>query len=223
MKKFGAIFDFDGVLFHSEAQHEAAWRIVAEEEKKSFSRELFLQGFGVKNEYFISKILGWSSDPQEVLRLIEKKEKIFQERLALVALQPISGTFSFIEQLVQKGIPCAIASSSVRKNIDVVFAPYPSLQQFFSAFVTGEDVLHGKPDPEVFVLAAKKLDLPPHSCVVFEDAFVGIEAAKNAGMKVVGLATTFSEELLLGAHPDLVVQSLGVVSYEQVSQLLYPS
>ena len=218
--QLGAIFDFDGVLFHSDLAHEACWRAVAESEGRTFSRQDFLRGFGVKNERFIREILGWTQDPAEVARLAQQKERIFHEYVRKNGLEPIFGTVDLVERLTKRKVPCAIGSSAQRSNIDLILAPYPELRAAFAICVTGEDVHSGKPDPEVFLLAAKKLRLPPASCVVFEDAPLGIKAGKAAGMKVVALETSFPEKSLREALPDLLVQSLASVTVQDLFNLI---
>jgi HAD superfamily hydrolase (TIGR01509 family) len=221
--EIGAIFDFDGVLFHSERQHEICWQEVAREEGLPMQREHFLRGFGVKDDLFIREILGWTAEPQKIERLIEKKETLFQKYLKDRPLDPIAGTVDLVRRLVRAHVPCAIGSSSVRKNIDLVMAPYRDLRVMFSVVASGEDVLHGKPDPEVFLQAAAKLHRAPSRCVVFEDAPLGIEAAKRAGMKVVGLTTTFSKDELQKANPDLLVDMLSSVSVQDLYDLFITS
>jgi beta-phosphoglucomutase-like phosphatase (HAD superfamily) len=219
IEKLGAIFDFDGVLFHSERQHEACWQEVAREEGLPMSREQFLRGFGVKNELFIREILDWTTDPQEIARIIDKKEKLFQKHLKTSPLDLIAGTVDLAVRLNAAHVPCAIGSSSVRKNIDLVMAPYPDLRALFSVISSGEDVAHGKPDPEVFLQAARRLRIPSSHCIVFEDAPLGIEAAKRAGMKVVVLTTTFLSNELQIFYPDLLVDSLSSVSVQDLFEL----
>jgi beta-phosphoglucomutase-like phosphatase (HAD superfamily) len=110
-------------------------------------------------------------------------------------------------------VACAIASSTPRRNIECVIDEL-QLRSFFAATVAAEDVTHGKPDPEVFLLAAKRLAVRPERCVVFEDAHVGLEAARAAGMKVVGVATTHPAQTLTDA--DLVTVRLDAVPFEKL-------
>lgn len=218
--QLGAIFDFDGVLFHSDRAHEACWREVARSEGKPFSRNDFLKGFGVKNERFIDEILGWTSDPVQIARLVAQKEKTFQDLVREKGLDPILGTVDLVNRLAKAKIPCAIGSSAARANIDLILERHQKLQSAFSVYATGEEIPKGKPDPAVFLLAAKKLGLPPASCVVFEDAPLGVEAGKRAGMKVVALTTSFSEQELNQAGADIVVQSLAEVSLQDLFTLI---
>jgi len=208
MNKQAAIFDFDGVIFHSEPLHERAWQQTALEEHKPFSREAFLTGFGVKNERFIREILGWTNLDEEIRRIIELKEAKFHTLLQNEGIEPIEGTVALLERLSLLRIPCAIGSSAVLENIDLVLSHHNHLRSLFSAIVSGEEVLYGKPDPGVFLKAASKLGIEPEKCVVFEDAPAGIEAALTAGMSAVALTTTFPCEKLSLCHPTLLVSSL---------------
>ncbi|MGB8166944.1 MAG: HAD family phosphatase [Chthoniobacteraceae bacterium] len=105
------------------------------------------------------------------------------------SLEALPGVRIWLERLRDAGVPCAIGSSTHRENVDLSLGLI-GLGEFFTGIVTAEDVSHGKPDPEVFVKAAGTIGRAADRCVVFEDAFVGIEAAQAGGMKVVGVATT---------------------------------
>jgi beta-phosphoglucomutase family hydrolase len=204
----GAIFDFDGVIIDSCPLHGECWKRISENLKKPFSWEIFLRGFGVKNERFIKEMLKWSDDSKEISQIIDQKEKLFHELLKKEGVLLVEGTLSLIRQLKKGGIPCAIGSSAIVENIEIVFSYHKELAPLFDAIVTADDVSVGKPDPEVFLIAAERLQIEPTSCVVFEDAPLGIEAALRAGMKSVALTTTFPKEVLQAAKPDLLVDSL---------------
>lgn len=206
MSTWGAIFDFDGVILDTERHHEICWEKVAQERKASLSRQQFVNGFGVKNERFIREILGWTQDPEEIERIAKRKEALFQEHAATHAIGLIPGVEQFLDELTKKRVPCAIASSSILKNIELLLR-HSSVKRYFSQIVSGEDVSHGKPHPEVFLKAAKKLGLAPERCVVFEDALLGVEAAVRAGSKVVALTTTFAKKEFesLPFCPDLLI------------------
>ena len=90
-----AIFDFDGVLFNSVSLHEQGWRHIAQEEKKSFTRKQFERGIGVKNPFFVKEILQWSSDSDEIARIIAYKERIYQSQIGNGEVKPILGTLAF--------------------------------------------------------------------------------------------------------------------------------
>ena len=109
------------------------------------------------------------------------------------------GSAEFVAGLVERGVPCAVVSSSPRENIDVVLAR-GGQRRLFRTIVAAEDTRASKPDPEGFLLGAARLDLPPERCVVFEDAPAGIQAGLAGGMRVVALSTTHPASELGAAH-----------------------
>jgi HAD superfamily hydrolase (TIGR01509 family) len=185
----GAIFDWDGVLIDSSRPHEESWERLARETGRSLPPGHFLKGFGMKNEAIIPGILGWTSDPAEILRLSLRKEELYREIIREWGISPLPGAREFLDRLAAAGVPMVIGSSTHRLNIETSLEIL-GLRGHFRALVTAEDVRHGKPDPEVFLKAAAALGKPPSDCVVFEDAPVGIEAARAGGMPVVGVTTT---------------------------------
>jgi beta-phosphoglucomutase family hydrolase len=213
---FGAIFDWDGVIIDSGELHAQSWRQLAAELGRSVAPDSFIRGFGMKSAQIIAEIHRWSHDPAEIARLTNRKEALYRELVGRSEIVPLPGVVEWLHRLGEAEVPCAVASSTQRANIEAVLSRI-GLQEAFAAIVSAEDVEHGKPHPEVFLRAAQKLALPPQSCVVFEDAHVGIEAAHAAGMKVVAVATTHPPGQLSAA--DLVVRRLDQLSLEQVATL----
>jgi beta-phosphoglucomutase family hydrolase len=199
VQTWAAIFDWDGVILDSSRQHEEAWNQLAAEEGRTLAPNFFRQSFGMKNDRVITHLLGWTQAPDEVRALNERKEAHFRTRLAQTGATPLPGVVAWLQALRAAGVPCAIASSTPRQNIDCAMA-FLRLQQYFVATIAAEDVTQGKPHPEVFLLAARRLGAPPQCCVVFEDAHVGIEAGLKAGMRVVAVATTHPADSLQQAH-----------------------
>ena len=218
--QWGAIFDFDGVIVNSEASHEVCWHKVADRLNLPLRREDFLSGFGLKNERFIKEILSWTQDDAQVAAIIAEKESYFQELVYANPLPLVLGVRSCIEALYERGIPCVIGSSSILKNIEIVLDSV-GLRRYFPLIVSGEDVVSGKPNPEVFIRCAKKIPLAPERCVVFEDAFAGIEAAKSANMKAVAVTTTFSKEKFLDKQyqPDSIIPDFGGLDLDAIASL----
>lgn len=214
---WGAIFDFDGVIVDTEECHEECWQLVAQEEGLPITHEQYLLGFGVKNDRFISEILGWTGDPACIARISKRKELLFQQIAHKVRL--IEGVQPLLESLHTRGVPCVIASSSILKNIEILLE---SLQvgHYFDKIVSGQDVRQGKPDPEAFLCAAKKLQLAPGRCVVFEDALFGVEASFRAGCKTIALTTTFPRErfVQLDTPVDKIIDAFSQISVEELDQ-----
>jgi len=217
---FGAIFDWDGGIIDSGKLHERSWQKLASEIGKTIAPQSFLRGFGRKTEYIIPEIHGWTRDATEINRLSDRKEELYRELVRDSAIAPLPGVETWLRALKKSGVPCVVASSTHRANIDTILDRL-GLQEAFDAVVSAEDVTHGKPNPEVFLVAAQRIGVPPVRCVVFEDAHVGIEAAHAGEMRAVAVTTTHSAEDLAAA--DLVVKRLDELTIEKVVALLPPS
>jgi beta-phosphoglucomutase family hydrolase len=215
--KFATIFDWDGVVIDSSAQHERSWELLSGETGKPLPAGHFKRGFGKKNEVIISKLLGWSRDPVEIQRLGDRKEELYRKLVSQGGMTILPGARELLAALRTAGVPRAVGSSTPRKNLDSIFAS-TGLGEFFDAVVSADDIVNGKPAPDVFLKAASLLGVEPHSCVVLEDALFGIEAAHRAGMKVVAVATTNPVGLLGGA--DRAVESLEAISVEDLQRLV---
>lgn len=208
--KLGALFDWDGVVIDSSKQHRESWELLAAELGKPLPDDHFLRGFGMKNQVIIPEILGWTRDPDEIHRFSLRKECLYREIVRERGIEPLPGVVGLLRMLRGRGIPCAVASSTHRENIETIF-DLIGVRAYFAAVVTAEDVSHGKPDPEVFLKGAEKIGRDPQHCVVFEDAHVGIEAGLAAGCKVIAVATTNPRETL--GKADLAVESLDAVTW----------
>ena len=212
-RKRGAIFDWDGVIINSAPQHEASWDRLAKECGKTLPENHFKRGFGMKNEVIIPEILGWTAAPVEIRILSLRKEAIYREVVREQGMTALPGVEPWLRTLRDEGISCIIASSTHRENITTTLEVL-GLEEFFSAIVSAEDVKRGKPDPEVFLTAAKRIEVEPADAVVFEDALVGIAAAHAAGMRVVAVATTEPHDKLV--HANWIVNRLDELSVNQL-------
>ncbi len=209
----GVIFDWDGVVIDSSAQHERSWEILAQEISKPLPEGHFKLGFGKKNQVIIPGILQWASDEEEIQQLADRKEEIYRELVKQSGVHILPGARELLAALREEGIPAAVGSSTPRGNLKAIFAA-TGLDEYFQAVVCGDDVTNGKPAPDVFLLAAEKLGLPAADCLVIEDAHAGIEAALRAGCPVLAVATTnplsdlgaatAAVESLIGITPDFL-------------------
>lgn len=183
------IFDWDGVVIDSSAQHERSWELLATERALPLPPGHFKRGFGKKNQLIIPEILGWSRDPAEIDALGHRKEELYRLLVRESGVVVLPGARELLAALLEAGIPAAVGSSTSRANLEAIFAA-TGLDHFFQAVVCGDDVRHGKPAPDVFLRAAACLNAPAAACLVIEDAHVGIQAAHAAGMPVLAVATT---------------------------------
>ncbi len=198
------IFDWDGVVVDSAAFHERSWEILATQRGLPLPAGHFKRGFGKKNNVIIPD-LGWAEEQADIDALAREKEEIYRGLVREHGITPLPGVRELLAALQAADIPCAIGSSTERANLDCLL-DLMGLRDFFRVIVSGEEVVHGKPDPSIFRLAAERLKCAPADCVVIEDALVGIEAARSAGMPVLAVATTQPAEALGRADriaPDL--------------------
>ena len=205
------IFDWDGVVIDSSTQHERSWEILAQEISKPLPDGHFLLGFGKKNALIIPEILGWATDPAAITALSNRKEEIYRELVQASGVHVLPGARELLTALRAAGIPRSIGSSTPRSNLDAIL-PLTGLAEFFDAIACGDDVTHGKPAPDIFLLAAQKLHMPPADCLVIEDAHVGLEAARCAGMATLAVATT--NPLADLQYADAAVESLASVTLD---------
>lgn len=194
----GFLFDNDGVLIDSSELHWQAWQLLMQEDPTFFmTHEKFVEGFGKRNDLILQDALPGSSSGQRI-QWATRKEELFRQ-IAKGTIQLLSGIEPFLKVLQEQNVPRIIASSTPIDNLKM-FLSSTILGLYFDAFVSAEQVAHGKPFPDVFLAAAKRLGFPTDECVVIEDAPAGIEAGKRAGCFVVALETTHQAKELGEAH-----------------------
>jgi beta-phosphoglucomutase len=215
-----AIWDVDGTLVDTAELHFAAWERMAREMGRPFSREDFAATFGRRNPEIIRFLFRNEFTDAEVADIGERKEQYYRAA-AEVGVQLLPGVRELLDGLHARGVRQAVGSSAPRGNLDLILRITGS-RPYFDAIVGMEDTHRGKPDPEVFLVAARKLGVPPGRCVVFEDAVAGVEAAKSGGMKCV--AVTFvghhPEDKLKAAGADRVVKCFTELTADDVLKLL---
>jgi HAD superfamily hydrolase (TIGR01509 family) len=212
----GVIFDLDGVLIDSGWAHKQAWYDLAEKEDLEFSDKFFNDTFGMQNAQIIPILVGRELEPGELEDMSDWKEQRYRD-IVSEKLTLSQGAEKLLVELKEKDFRMAIGSSTPKANLDLIFCCL-RLDNYINACVTREDVKNGKPSPETFILAAQKLSLLPHYCVVVEDAVHGIEAAKAAGMPVIALTTTRGREDLSAA--DIIVDNLDELKVEDFVSLI---
>jgi beta-phosphoglucomutase len=214
------IWDVDGTLVNTAELHFAAWLRTAAEMGRPFSRDDFAATFGRRNPEIIRFLFRQDFTDAQVQDIGERKEDYYRSAAeAGVSLLP--GVRELLEGFHDRGIRQAVGSSAPRGNLDLILRITDS-RQYFDAIVGMEDTQRGKPDPQVFLVAAEKLGVPLARCVVLEDAVAGVQAAKAGGMKCV--AVTFvghhSEDKLKDAGADRVVKCFTEITADDVLALL---
>lgn len=217
--RVAVILDWDGVVIDSASAHARSWERLAARERRALPEGHFRRGFGMKNERIIRDLLGWTADPDEIARLGLLKEVHYRDILREEGVVALAGVHEFLTRVFAARIPVAIGSSTPLLNIETVLGLL-RWRKRFPYLVTAEDVTRGKPDPEVFLKAAERMGLEPSSCIVCEDALVGIAAARAAGMGVVAVPTSHTPEELDAAGADRVVMRLDDLGVPDLLHLL---
>ncbi len=209
------IFDMDGVLADTGPIHFESWVNLGREIGVEFTREFFEQNFGQQSPTITRKLLG--PEPDEVLieEWAKLKEKNYRELLN-DKLEPLPGVMKLLSDLKSFGFKLAVGSSGPSENVDLLLTSL-KIKHFFDVIITAAEVKLGKPNPDVFLIAAKNLNIKPKNCIVIEDAPVGIEAAKRAGMISIALTTTQNKENLFNA--DLIIKDLSEINIEDILRL----
>ena len=213
----GVVLEWEGVIVEDDSELERkAWTALAEEEGKRPPPTFILKrAEGMKNEQAISEVLCWSRDFSQMRRLAIRKEELYEEMQGGVyRMRP--GSREFVETLKKYDIPIAIASTRPKKYLDRAIEAV-GMEGFFNVVLAAEDVYRGKPDPEMYLYAAEKLNFISERCIVFGNSNTSVEAAHDACMKCVAVA---------GKHPiyelgaaDLVVRRLDDLSLVDLKNL----
>ncbi|MDX2033640.1 MAG: beta-phosphoglucomutase family hydrolase [Blastocatellia bacterium] len=183
------IWDLDGTLIDSADFHWQAWRAVMAVEEFTITYEAYVADFGKRNDEILRSRVDAALSDAEIARISLAKEEEYRRMVREAGLQLLPGAEDWLKRLSANGWRQALGTSAPRGNIDAVFAAL-GIAPWFDAVMSSEEVRAGKPAPDVFLRAAEKMGVPPEQCIVIEDAPAGIEAARRAGMRSIGVLTT---------------------------------
>ena len=207
------LWDLDGTLVDSAEFHWQAWRDVMAEEGRPITHDQFVQSFGKRNDLILADWFGAEADPDDTRRLGDEKESRFRALVRAHGIEPLPGVRDWVARLHAEGWRHAIATSAPRLNLEAMVDAM-RMRHCFGADVAAEDVTDGKPDPEVFLLAASRLGAEPHRSIVVEDAPTGIEAGRRAGMRTVGVSlmhTLPAADVYVGTLPELPADTFDIL------------
>jgi beta-phosphoglucomutase len=212
----GVIFDLDGVIVDSHPAHKQAWRTFFNSLGRQVTEDdLQFVLEGRKREDILRHFLGDLTEEQ-VKHYGAAKEALFRD--SVQELRTIQGLNLFLDQIMQAGIPIALASSASRHRAEYMLEAL-GLRPLFKTVVTGDDVVKGKPDPALFVLAARGLGIQAAHALVCEDAVAGVQAAKTAGMRCLAIASNGRGSLLTKAGADIVIPDFTSIKLEELKPL----
>jgi beta-phosphoglucomutase family hydrolase len=199
----GVLWDLDGVIVDTRDLHYTTWEEVLKEHQIEFSRDHFDSISGMNNADTLTTLTGSPPSTVMVDEIAGRKEELFRRQLA-GKLNLMPGVGQWLDQFREWVWPQAVASSAPMLNIEAIIAEL-GIREYFDTLVSGME-MPGKPAPDVFLEAAKRIGMSPGKCIVIEDAVVGVEAAKLAGMYCIAVTTYTSRDTLTRA--DRVVEDL---------------
>ncbi|UCH43517.1 MAG: HAD family phosphatase [Dehalococcoidales bacterium] len=213
------IWDMDGVIVDTASYHRKAWQEVFSKQGILFTEDDFRHSFGQRNDTIIKEVMGAEVSPDILNTISSEKEVIFRESIRQ-NLRPLPGAVELMAATGKDGFLMALASSAPMENIRLLIEGL-GIEKYFRSIISAGDVSRGKPDPQVFLLAARGLEIDPRSCIVIEDAVAGVSAAKRAGMHCVAVTNTHPRASLIEA--DLIVSSLTEITVKDLKRLFSQS
>ncbi len=215
------LFDLDGTLIDSMPIHHEAWRRWHERHGLVFDEEGFFEATaGRTNPEILADMLP-GRPAAEYDDLAEEKERLYREGAADV-LRPIAGALEMAALARRRGVKVAICTAASPANIEVALNRFPELRAI-EVVVCPADGFRGKPHPDIFLEAARQLGVEPEACIVFEDAPLGLEAARRGGMRAVALTTTLPADdfadypNLVAIHPDFTAMDLAKLIHAPIT------
>ena len=197
------IFDMDGVIVDNYQWHFESYVEFGKRHNVIITRKDFGKYFGTSNHFIMKSIFGENISEEDIVAFGKEKESIYRE-IYLPVIQPVRGLPAFLQYASGRGIPIALATAAPKENVKFTLEA-TGLANYFKTITDASMVSRGKPDPEVYQVTAAKLGVQPSECFVFEDSIPGITAAKTAGMRVIGVATTHKPEELMKYVDEIIV------------------
>ncbi|MCX6218616.1 HAD family phosphatase [Spirosoma sp.] len=211
------IFDMDGTLIDSNPAHKQAYTEFLKRHGIELTDADFINYIsGRMNPDVIKHFFGADTDTERIQELTKEKETLFQDIYG-PQIKAIDGLIPFLNSVREAGFLMVLATSAPMMNVRFVFDHLP-IEQFFTTIISEQDVEVGKPDPTVFRRAAERVMAQPADCLVFEDSQAGVQAAHEAGMKVIVLTTTHTADELGAA--ELAIGDFTQVSVAHLRQIM---
>ena len=212
---FAAVLvDMDGVIIDDEDLHHAVWKEFTSRHGMALNQDQLNYTHGRRAVDVIAHFFQ-TSDPARIDALLSERETLYETHLKEDELHPVPGIREFLSALNAAGVKCVLGTSALPSAAQIILSRLEVSNLFFDQ-VTGVDVKHGKPSPEVWELAAAKAAVSPRECLVIEDAFAGVTAAKAAGAKCLGICSSFTAEQLHAHGADWVARDFNSLPPELV-------
>lgn len=222
MKKFAILFDMDGVIVDTNPAHKISiLQFCAKYNKRLSDEELAKYIWGRTNKEWIRHLFGEDISDAQLKAYADEKELLFR-KIYEPDIKLLKGLKEFLDLLEKNNIPKAVGTSAPRANVDFVFK-YTGIEKYFDIVLDEGSITIGKPNPEIYLEAAKALNFDPADCIVIEDSFAGVSAGKRAGCNVIGITTTHSDAELTQAGADLTAANFTTLSLNDLASLFNTS
>ena len=219
MKLKGLLFDMDGTLVDNLAYHFMAFDAYAKREGFTLLEPVSLKINGMHSNDIFPLLLGNEVVAQYGLDRLNREKEVVYRDMYRPKIAPIAGVIELLKEAKKAGVKCAIGSSGCRENVEMIIEGL-GIADLIDGSISGSDVTHGKPHPEIFTKAHELLGLKAEECIVVEDAVNGILAGVAAGCKCLAVTTTATAEVLVEAGASLCVEDYSTVTIEQLNELL---
>lgn len=214
-KDIAVIFDMDGVLVDNSKYHDQAWQIMCKKYGKNVTIEELKNIFGGTNKAYAAKLLN-VYDEKKVKAIAIEKEALYRQIFEKYISAP-EGLQELLDDLKKNKAYLAVATSGIKENLDYVVDKL-KIRHYFKALINETYVKNGKPDPEIYLTTAKIMGLEPKQCIAIEDTNFGIQAALGAGMKVIGITSSFDAQSLKNA--SLIINKFSDIDYKKIRQII---
>lgn len=208
------LWDMDGTLLDSAEYHWLAWRDILAGESFDLAHDQFVATFGQRNDTILRDWLGADLAISEVARIGDAKEARYRALVQAGGITLLPGVERWLTRLQAAGWRQAIASAAPRANVEAIVAAL-GIAAYFDAISSAEDVQRGKPDPQVFLVAAERLEVLPQRCIVIEDAPAGLLGAQRGGMRAIGVRSSHTD-----LQADIVVDTLADLPDDAFERLI---
>ncbi|MFD1768911.1 HAD family hydrolase [Sphingobacterium suaedae] len=217
MNNYAVIFDMDGVICHTNPYHAKAFEAFFDNYQIPYTAKDFEDHmYGKHNSYIMTHFFKRPVTGDELKKLEQEKEALFRN-IYREKVETLPYYMEFLEDLKFQGFKTAVATSAPQANLDLILAVL-KIENKMESLLASEHVAQHKPHPEVYLTSAERIGVDPKDCLVFEDSFSGVSAAKNAGMKVVGVLSTHHKDQLPPC--DFYIRDYSEVNAEKVFELL---
>jgi len=217
----GVIFDMDGVIINSNPYHKIAWTNFLSRKNVVVDDSVFKELiFGTTGVEAISELLNGDYSKKELDDFSNEIDAEYRDIIRNSKnIEPVDGLLQFIQSISNEGYKIALATSAPPENVDLILRKFQILD-YFDLIVDKNQVVEGKPNPEVYQKAVQGLGLPKENCIVFEDSFSGIVSARDAGLMVVGVTTSHANSELIKVGATLCINDFSEITLEDIKRLI---